>query len=184
MGGLREKEGGVSFEYSQLFGFPATCAASGYIGLDEVVIHGDATGKVQKQETGTSFNSTEILSVYQTPFYYFQDPSIRKNFYNISTFLRSEGSTSIVMGVAYDFDDSVNVFNPANYNILTTGAAAYYNEAVYDASAIYDGNPSPVEKTNIEGSGFSIAFKYVTNDQNASHTIQGLVLNYSMNDRR
>jgi hypothetical protein len=88
------------------------------------------------------------------------------------------------MGVAYDFDDSVNVFNPANYNILTTGAAAYYNEAIYDASAIYDGNPSPVEKTNIEGSGFSIAFKYVTNDQNASHTIQGLVLNYSMNDRR
>ena len=184
LGGLRASEGGVSFEYSQLFGFPSTCAASGYIGVDEVVIHGDSTGKVYKQETGSSFNSTEILSVYQTPFYYFQDPSIRKNFYNISTFLRSEGSTSIVMGVAYDFDDSVNVFNPANYNILTTGAAAYYNEAIYDASAIYDGNPSPVEKTNIEGSGFSIAFKYVTNDQNASHTIQGLVLNYSMNDRR
>ena len=39
-------------------------------------------------------------------------------------------------------------------------------------------------EVNIEGSGFSIAFKYVTNDTNASHTIQGLVLNYSMNDRR
>jgi hypothetical protein len=184
LGGLREREGGLSFEYSQLYGFPATCASSGYVGVDEIVIHGDATGKVYKQETGTSFNSTEILSVYQTPFYYFQDPTIRKNFYNISTFLRSEGSTSIVMGVSYDFDDSINVFNPANYNISTTGAAAYYNEAIYDASAIYDGNPSPVEKTNIEGSGFSIAFKYVTNDTNASHTIQGLVLNYSMNDRR
>jgi hypothetical protein len=184
LGGLRANEGGVSFEYSQLYGFPATCASSGYIGLNEVVIHGDATGKVHKQETGTSFDGLEILSVYQTPYYYFQDPTIRKNFYNISTFLRSEGSTNIVMGVSYDFEDSINVFNPANYNISTTGAAAYYNEAIYDASAIYDGNPSPVEKTNIEGSGFSIAFKYVTNDTNASHTIQGLVLNYSMNDRR
>jgi hypothetical protein len=55
---------------------------------------------------------------------------------------------------------------------------------VYDAAATYDGNPSPVEKTNIAGSGFSVAFKYVTNDTNASHTIQGLVLNYAMNDRR
>jgi hypothetical protein len=184
LGGLREREGGISFEYSQLFGFPATCASSGYIGIDEVIIHGDATGKVHRQETGTSFASTEILSVYQTPFYYFQDPTIRKNFYNISTFLRSEGSSSIVMGVSYDFDDSVGVFNPANYNLPIVGTAAYYNEAIYDATAIYDGNPSPVKKTNIEGSGFSIAFKYVTNDTNASHTIQGLVLNYSTNDRR
>jgi hypothetical protein len=184
LGGLREREGGISFEYSQLYGFPATCSSSGYIGIDEVIIHGDANGKVQRQETGTSLDTVEILSVYQTPFYYFQDPTIRKNFYNISTFLRSEGSSNIVMGVSYDFDDSVGVFNPANYNLPIVGTAAYYNEAIYDATAIYDGNPSPVKKTNIEGSGFSIAFKYVTNDTNASHTIQGLVLNYSTNDRR
>lgn len=184
LGGLRQREGGFTFEYSQLFGFSATCASSGYVGVEEVVIHGDATGKVHKQETGSSLNGEPILSIYQTPYYYFQDPTIRKNFYNITTFLRSEGSTTISMGVSYDFDDSQNVFNPSNYTLTTTGAAAYYNEAVYDAAAIFDGNPSPVEKTNIAGSGFSIAFKYVTNDTNASHTIQGLVMNYSMNDRR
>lgn len=184
LGGLRQREGNISFEYSQLFGFSATCVSSGYVGVDEIIIHGDAAGKVHKQETGTSFNGDPILSVYQTPYYYFEDPTVRKNFYNITTFLRSEGTASISMGVSYDFDDSQNVFNPANYTLTTAGAAAYYNEAVYDAAAIFDGNPSPVEKTNIAGSGFSIAFKYVTNDINASHTIQGLVLNYSMNDRR
>ena len=186
LGGIRQAaaDGSLKFEYSLIYGIPATCAASGYIGVDEVVLHGDATGKVYRQEVGTSFNGSEVLSVYQTPYYYFQDPSIRKNFYNVSTFLRSEGSSNIAFSVSYDFDDSVGVFNPSNYQISTQGAAAYYNVAVYDANAIYDGNPSPVEKTNISGSGFSIAFKYVTNDTNASHTIQGLVLNYSMNDRR
>jgi hypothetical protein len=184
LGGLREGDGGVAFEFSQLFDFPATCSSSGYIGIDEIVIHGDAAGKVHQQETGSSFNSSTILSVYQTPYYYFQDPTIRKNFYNFTTFLRSEGSSTIGLSVSYDFDDSQNVFNPSNYSMTTTGAAAYYNEAIYDAAAIFDGNPSPVEKVNIEGSGFSIAFKYVTNDTNASHTIQGIVLNYSMNDRR
>lgn len=184
LGGLREFEGNIAYEFSQLFGIAATCAASGYVNLEELVIHGDAEGKVHRQESGTSFDGNDILSIYQTPYYYFQDPTVRKNFYSVTTFLRSEGAANIVLSVSYDFEDSVNVFNPANYDITTTGAAAYYNEALYDASATYDGNPSPVRKTNISGSGFSIAFKYVTNDKNASHTIQGLVLNYSTNDRR
>ena len=184
LGGIRQSDAGFGFEYSQIFGIPATCADSDFIDLEELVIHGDATGKVYRQEQGTSFDTLPILSIYQTPHYYFEDPTIRKNFYNISTFLRSEGSTEIVFSVSYDFDDSVNVFNPSNYTITTEGAAAYYNEAVYDAAAIYDGNPSPVEKTNISGSGFSVAFKYVTNDTNASHTIQGFVLNFGYNDRR
>lgn len=184
LGGLREANGSIGYEFGQLFGIPATCASSGYVGVEEIVIHGDATGKVHRQESGTSFAGGEILSIYQTPYYYFQDPTVRKNFYNITTFLRSEGSTNIVLSVSYDFEDTQNVFNPANYDITTSGAAAYYNEAVYDANAIFDGNPSPVEKTNISGSGFSIGFRYVTNDTNASHTIQGLVLNFAMNDRR
>jgi hypothetical protein len=184
LGGLRESNGSIGFEFSQLFGIPATCAHSGYVNAREIIIHGDATGKVYAQESGTSFDNKDILSIYQTPYFYFQDPTIRKNFYNVTTFLRSEGESNLALAVSYDFDDSVGVFNPANYAITTAGAASYYNEAVYDANAIFDGNPSPVEKTSISGSAFSIAFKYVTNDTNASHTIQGLVLNYAVNDRR
>ena len=184
LGGLRQTAQGFSFEYSQIFGIPATAAASSFIGVDEITIHGDANGKVHLQESGVSFDGAEILSIYQTPYYYFQDPTVRKNFYNVTTFLRSEGASELLLGVSYDFDDSKGVFNPANYTLTTEGAAAYYNEAVYDAAAIYDGNPSPVTKTNIAGSGLSVAFKYVTNDTNASHTIQGIVLNYSVNDRR
>tara|TARA_R110000796_G_scaffold71078_2_gene161218 strand:- start:301 stop:1857 length:1557 start_codon:yes stop_codon:yes gene_type:complete len=184
LGGLRQTQQGLSLEYSQLFDFPATCVDSGYTGITEVTIHGDANGKVHKQESGNSFNGVEILSVYQSPYYYFGDPTLRKNLYNVTTFLRSEGTVNLLLGISYDFDDSQHVFNPANYNISTEGAAAYFNEALFDADATYDGNPSPVTKTNISGSGFSIAFRYVTNDIIASHTIQGVVLNYSVNDRR
>lgn len=184
LGGLRQTAQGFGYEFAQIFDIPATCAASGYFGANEIIIHGDADGKVQLQESGTSFDGSDILSIYQTPYYYFDDPTVRKNFYTITTFLRSEGTSNLLLGVSYDFDDSQGVFNPANYLISTEGAAAYYNEAVFDAAAIYDGNPSPVTKTNISGSGFSVAFKYVTNDTNASHTLQGIVLNYSVNDRR
>lgn len=185
LGGLRQgAEGTINYEYGLIYGMQVTCAASGYINSEEFIIHGDSTGKIFRQETGTSFGGADILSVYQTPYYYFEDPTVRKNFYNVSTFLKSEGTANIVFSVTYDFEDSYNVYNPANFTISTTGTAAYYNEAVYNSTAIYDGNPSPVVKTAFTGSGFSIAFKYVTNDQNASHTVQGLVLNYSLNDRR
>lgn len=184
IGGLRQGNQGISMEFGQLYNMAVSCADSGYIGADEYVLHGSADGKVMRQETGTSFDGDPILSVYQTPYYYFEDPTVRKNFYSITTFLRSEGSSDIVFSVSYDFDDTVGVYNPQNFEISTRGAAAYYNEAVYDATAIYDGNPSPLERTTFSGSGYSVAFKYVTNDTNSSHTIQGFVLNYAMNDRR
>lgn len=184
LGGLRESSQGFALEYSQLTGLDAACAASNFIGPEEIVIHGDSSGKVHRQELGSSFAGLPILSVYQTPYYYFDDPTVRKNFYSITTFLRNEGPAKIALSVSYDFDDTVGVYNPANYELTTEGAAAYYNEAIYDAAALYDGNPSPVRRTTFAGSGFSVAFKYVTNDTNASHTIQGLVLNFAMNDRR
>ena len=185
IGGLRQtSDQGIKMEFSQLYDIAVTCADSGYIGANELVVHGTSDGKVMQQEVGSSFNGLNILSVYQTPHYYFQDPTLRKNFYSITTFLRSEGSSNIVFSVSYDFDDTTKAYNPENYSISTEGAAAYYNEALYDAAAIYDGNPSPLEKTSFSGSGLSVAFKYVTNDTNASHTIQGFVLNYGVNDRR
>lgn len=184
LAGLRRSDQGVNMEFSQLFDMTATSAASGLLATDEIILHGDSTGKIYKQETGSSFDGRNILSVYQTPYYYHEDPTIRKNFYNVTTFLRAEGTTNIIFAVSYDFDDSINVFNPTDYAITPNYAAAYYNTALYDSAAIYDGNPSPVVKTNISGSGFAISFTYVTNDTNLSHSIQGLVMNFSYNDRR
>lgn len=184
LAGLRRTDQGIGMEFGQLFDMTATAAASGLLGTEEIILHGDATGKVYKQEVGSNFDTRPILSIYQTPYYYFEDPTIRKNFYNVTTFLRADGAVNIAFAVSYDFDDSQNVFNPTGYDITTQYAAAFYNTAIYDSVAVYDGNPSPVVKTNISGSGFSVSFTYVTNDTNLSHNIQGLVMNFSYNDRR
>jgi hypothetical protein len=184
IGALRQQQnGGIAFEFGQLLGITATCADSGYIGQTEFVIHGDSSGRVYRQERGTDFDGEEVFSLFQTPFYHFGDPELRKNFLKLSTYMRAEGNTDIVLGVVYDYEDS-EVLNPTNYDITTRGAAAFYNEAEYDAQAIYDGNPSPVVKTSFSGSGTSISLKYVTNDTNASHAIQGFVLLFGYGDRR
>ena len=183
VGGFRQTEGGLQLEYGQLLGIEATCADSGYIGQYEFVLHGDSSGKVHRQERGNSFNGLDIFSVYQTPYYHMEDPEQRKIVYSVNTYLRSEGDNQIVLSVLYDYED-FNTLNPSNYTLTTAGAAAYYNEALYDSTAIFDGNPSPVQRVNVSGSGRAVSFKYVTNDDNASHSIQGLVVVYGLGDKR
>ena len=183
IGGIRATPQGNFFEFGQLLGIEATCADSGYIGQYEYVIHGDTEGNVHRQESGTSFNGNTIFSLYQTPYIYMQDPEQRKIIYSVSTYLRSEGDNDIILSVLYDYEN-INTLSPTNYDITTRGAAAHYNEALYNSTAIFDGNPAPVVKTNISGSGNSVSFKYVTNDTNASHSIQGLVITFGVGDRR
>jgi len=84
----------------------ANCVASGYIGQFEHVIHGDGSGKVHRQERGNSFGGNSIFSLYQTPYYYMEDPEIRKVVHKVNTYLKSEGDTEVFVGVSYDYDDT------------------------------------------------------------------------------
>lgn len=176
------QSGALGFEFGQLLGVSATCASSGYLGQYEFVIHGDSSGKVHRQEQGNDFDGSEIFSLYQTPFLHMQDPEQRKIFYTVATYLRSEGDNELTMSVLYDYED-FNTLSPTNFTLTTENAAAYYNEALYNSTAVFDGNPAPVKRTNISGSGKSVAFKYVTNDTNAAHSIQGLVITFGVGDR-
>lgn len=184
IGAIRKSQNKQSiFEYSQLIGIEANCVASGYVGQFEHVIHGDGSGKVYRQERGTSFDGSDIFSLYQTPYYYMEDPEIRKIIYKVDTYLKSEGNTEVFVGVSYDYDD-VHSLNPASYTFSTEGAAAIYGTAIYGSGDIFDGNPSPKALTNVSGSGKSVSVSYVTNNQNASHTIQAIAMTYGTADRR
>lgn len=184
IGSLRRSgEAGMGFEYSQLVGVEVSCGDSGYIGAEEFVVHGDSLGKVHRQETGQTFESDPIFSLYQTPYVYMDDPIVRKVYYDLNTYMRSEGQVSINVGVTFDYGNS-NAQKPTDYGITTEGAAALWGLATYDTTDIYDGNPSPVRKTNLQGSGDSISITYVTTEDQPSHTIQSYVISYSLADRR
>ena len=187
LGALREYKGQYTFEFGQTSGLNCTCADSGYIGKVEFVIHGDSSGKVFQQESGNAFDTGNILSVYKTPFIYMDNPEQRKNYYSVSTYMSSEGVNNILLGVTYDYEGT-SVLNPENLVIDLDTPASFYdsgtNIAVYDTTDIYDGNPSPVESSTFSGSGKSVSFRYVTDDTNPSHSIQGYTVTYGTGDVR
>tara|TARA_E500000305_G_C4008855_1_gene231551 strand:- start:1401 stop:1721 length:321 start_codon:yes stop_codon:yes gene_type:complete len=106
--------------------------------------------------------------------------------------MKAEGVISLAVGVTYDYDNT-EVAKPADLSIANDDPASFFNTgtniANYGAENdttgdIYDGNPSPVERTTFTGSGKSISFSYVTNDTNASHSIQGYTVTYGIGDVR
>ena len=109
-----------------------TVLLSGYIGQFEHVIHGDGAGKVHRQERGTSFEGNNIFSLYQTPYFYMEDPEVRKIVYKIDTYLKSEGNTEVFVGVSYDYDD-VNTLNPTTHRFLYRRCCSYFGTAIYGA---------------------------------------------------
>ena len=176
-------DGGSSFEFSQLIGIDVYCGASGYIGDEEFVVHGDSQGKVFRQESGNDFDGVPIFSLYQTPYLYMDDILVRKTFYSVTTYLLTEGTVTVNASVEFDYGDT-EVEVAANYAFDSVGAASFFGSSSFDTTDIYDGNPSPVKKLNITGSGSSVSVRYVTTVTQPSHTIQALALEYGLADRR
>jgi len=187
IGALREYQGQYAFEFGQLSGLECTCADSGYVGQTEFIIHGASNGKVYQQESGSAFDTSNILSIYKTPFIYMENPEQRKTYYSTATYMSAEGNFSIALSVTYDYDNT-DISTPDNLSMSNTAPGAFFdsgtNIAVYDTTDIYDGNPSPVESVTFSGSGKAIAFTYVTDDTNASHSIQGYTVTYGLGDVR
>jgi len=187
LGALREYKGNIGFEFAQTFGLECTCADSGYIEQEEFVLHGASSGKVFQQESGNSFDSSNILSIFKTPFIYMGNPEQRKTFYSTSTYMSAEGNFSVALSITYDYDNT-DISTPDNLTLSTTSPGAFFdrgtNVAVFDTTDIFDGNPSPVESVTFSGSGKAIALTFVTDDTNESHSIQGFTITHGLGDVR
>jgi hypothetical protein len=187
LGALREYQGNIGFEFAQTFGIECTCADSGYIEQEEFVLHGASSGKVFQQESGNAFDTSNILSIFKTPFVYMGNPEQRKTFYSTSTYMSAEGNFSVALSVTYDYDNT-DIATPDNLTLSTTSPGAFFdrgtNVAVFDTTDIFDGNPSPVESVTFSGSGKAIALTFVTDDTNESHSIQGFTITHGLGDVR
>ena len=179
IGGLRFADRRVGWEFGELLGIRAFVATSGLINNVETVLHGDGSGEIFKQESGNTFNTADVTSVYATPFLYFDSTERRKIFQHIALFTRPEGSSTINLGIAYDWDDP-NTPNPSTYSLTTAGALARYTTtgATYDASFTFDGSSSPVLETNVQGSGRAISLVVTSTGTQAPYGISGFSITY------
>jgi len=179
IGGLRFADRRVGWEFGELLGIRAFVATSGLINDVEVVLHGDLDGEIYQQESGSTFDTSDITAVYATPFLYFDSTEKRKVFQHITLFTRPEGESTINLGIAYDWDDP-NVPDPTTYSLTTAGSLARYTTtgSTFDATFRYDGSTSPVLESNIQGSGRAISLVITSTGTQSPYSIAGFSITY------
>lgn len=173
-----------NLEWSQISGIQATAADSGFLSGVETVVHAGTDGYIYQQESGTSFNSANILAQFQTPYLVFDDPTFRKVIFRISIFNEIEGAFNFTINPILDYNDSTAIQPPAITISGGTGFATYDGAATYDTTYVYDVIQSPKLATQTIGSGLSIGFLFSSNDTNASYTIKSLAIEYGLGGRR
>lgn len=181
LGGLKAYSDSPTWEFSKTKGIRVSCVTSGYFGSpsSEYVIHGGFDGKVYRQEVGNSFNGANIFAQYSTPYIDFGAPSIRKTPNKITVFTRPEGDVTLQTAINYDWGSEAAT-NPASYTADSEGGPSVYGTAVY-GTGTYGGATVPTLLTNVQGSGNSMQITFTTNGQDASYSIQGIVVEYTIN---
>lgn len=186
IGGLTDTSGSIGWEFGGLLGIRASCCSSEYIGTEEYVLHGDYDGNIYRQEQGNNFAGRDIVAIYATPYYDFNDTEIRKVMRKVNTFLRAEGPFTMNLALAYDWGD-YTTSRPSTYSQESQGGPTVYggrNITYAGPNVTYGGNSKPIMTSDIQGSGFSVRATYVTVGQFDPYTIQGIVFEYSVSGRR
>ena len=104
----------------------------------------------------------------------------------INTFVRAEGPMELSLALTYDWGD-YTAAAPNDYTPASLGGPAVYRGRgiTYNgANVLYGGASKPIMVTDIQGSGFAVRATYVAIGQTQPHTIQGIVVEFSLAGRR
>lgn len=174
---------GNLYEWSESLGLQAYCSDSGYIGIQEYVIHGDAsTGYVYRQDRGTDFDGTPIVYSYKTPDFPFDNAELRKVLHSMTIYSQVEGDIYTELDTLLDFGHA-DAKQPSTIEISQLGIVDVYGTALY-GSSVYSSLEVFKFKARLNGSGFLISFEFSGEDSKPPHRIEGFQIEYALKGRR
>ena len=177
-----------AFEFSETRGIQVACTDTFVESGDVIVLHGDTTGFIQRQESGNDFDGTAILGRYRSPDMSFGDTGIRKHMQRVIINYKPEADIDADLILRYDNEDTDSA-RPANYPLDTASVAAQYGSATYSTEGsatqfVYGGPTQPLVRQPVEGSGFSVALKVEDGGTTAPYSLKGFQLEYQLGARR
>lgn len=173
---------GRGFAWASLVGIKAYVADSVYYNAAEYVLFANDDGYMYRLEQGNSFDGANISAAYYTPFYTMEDPQVRKTMYTLTTYTDPEASVSGTINIKYDFNKR-DTIQPISDTFEDTNAFAQYGQAVFGTDT-YGGLPEGYFTNYLVGSGFSVSVEYEFNSTDAPFSIDAVVLEFDMNDRK
>jgi len=174
---------GNGYEFSEIKGLkPASTDTTVDVG-DVLVLHGDFTGYINRQEVGNDFDGTVIFGKYRSPDLGFNDLGIRKHMQRVIVNYKPESAIDADLFLRYD-QESADSSRPAAYPLDSSAVAAQYGVATYGAGNTYGGTTQPSVRQAVEGSGFTVALRVNDGGLTAPYSLKGFQLEYQIGARR
>jgi hypothetical protein len=171
--------------WGQLVGIKAYVADSDYKNQSETIIFAHTDGYIYQMESGNSFDGSNIQATFMTPYVHINDPRIRKTFYKVYLYTDTYGGVQATLNLKLDFDDP-EVIQP---NSVPLGSNSNLT-SIFGASTVKYGvsrfgtKVKKLLKSQVVGSGFSVALQFTYDDHNPSFSLDSATLEFSTHDRR
>jgi hypothetical protein len=176
------------YEFSEIRGIKPSATDSFVEEGNVIVLHGDFSGFIHRQEKGNTFDGTPVLARYRSADMGFGDTGIRKHMQRVIVNFKPESTISADLFIRYDNEDA-NSTRPDAYPFDSTQTFSQFGSALFsslDGSArfVFGGPSQPLVRQAVEGSGFSVALKVNDNATTAPYSLKGFQLEYQLGARR
>ena len=176
------------YEFSEIRGIKPTATDTFVNAGDVIVLHGDTSGFIQRQEKGNTFDGTPVLGKYRSSDLSFGDTGIRKHMQRVIINYKPESAIDAELLVRYDNENSDST-RPDPYVLDSSEVAAQFGSALFSTAGgavrfVFGGPSQPLIRQPVEGSGFSVVLRINDGGESAPYSLKGFQLEYQLGARR
>ena len=172
------------FQWSETRGIEVTEIGSGFNANGvEKYYHGSTTGYVYIHDSGNDFDGTNVLARYATPDYDYGDLGTLKTLHYLKVSSSAEGIVEPNVQVRFEYGNT-DIPQPQElFDLGTINPPSIFGEALF-ATNVFGGAENPMIRVPLQGSGTSNNFTFISEDNKAPYTINGLYVDFIPSGRR
>lgn len=175
----------MTMSWAETLGIKAYVVDGDYENQTETLVFAHDDGYIYHMESGNSFDGSNIIASFATPFVSINDPRIRKTFYKLFLYTDPQGGVTTSVNLKLDFDtqgsiqpDTIELSNEAGSVGFYGSSGARYGSLVYGNKLVKQ------FETQVVGSAFSVSLQFVSDGQNPPFSLDAATLEYATHDRR
>ena len=178
-----EAAGGIA--WAETVGFKCFVADGDYQNQTETLVFANNDGFVYEMEQGNSFDGTNIIASFATPYVPINDFRVRKTFYKLYLYTDPQGSVTTSVNLKLDFDDQGSIQPSTIVLSNSAGSVGFYgNSGAKYGTTVYGDKLKKQFQTQVVGSGFSVSLQFVSESQDPPFSLDAATLEYATHDRR
>ena len=172
------------FQWSETRSLEVTAIGSGFDSNNvEQYYHGDTNGYVYQHDTGNNFDGANILARYATPDYDYGDLGTLKTLHYLKVSSSAEGIVEPDVQVRFEYGNTDIPQPPELFDLGTINPPSIFGEALFNTN-VFGGAENPMIRVPLQGSGTSNNFTFISEDNKAPYTINGLYVDFIPSGRR